>query len=610
MTTASTANTAVSINSVLHSSVPENIQNSILYALSKGFVPIPLIGKCPKFDAWTKVTRDTCINVINDKFKQGFANVGVMCGKPSGVVVVDIDNKDAGMETWIKLVTQYGEPQTFKILTGSKGLHYYFLYDSDTESLKSRSKAVIFDGKAVGIDIKSNGGQVVFHGSKHPDTGNIYQVLANLDGTIPSIIKMPDWLLALLLATERTNKPQIAPVSRSKLIDASGVSLETVAKHQDSEAIQTISLEAITDLVNKLNVTRASNYDDWYRVIYAIKATSTEFFEVAKEFSKRTTRNNYDESSIKTMWDRADGSITFGSLMYWLKQDIGVEAYNKFLLDHKLICPQIIVKDAFTENINSHNSMMTWHALIVKYNHTHLYEDEAFVKDLVQCVALIVGADEKYFVKERYVQVRDNPESYGSLVYNLAKSTSFKKIATSYCVTKDVLQANGLKQPERFDFTYFIQKYVSRYPYHSVDFLPAGNQPGVINLFTGLRARKVTFNINDFQELFIHTREVLCNGDEICHEYFLNKLAYFFQTLGIKKVGIADLMVSEPGAGKNIFYVHLGRYILGNQYWYITSDINKLIGRFNKCLMGKLLIIGDEAKGHGKNAEMLKLYDH
>lgn len=336
------------------------LQPVINLAFQLGFVPIALNGKKPVLSSWPKIQKDSAVNALNDGFsRSGANNIGVICGKTSGIVVVDIDTKNEGLTTWCNLIYQHGDPYTFKVRTGSGGFHYYFKYDSDNEMLKSRSGAVKINGQKVGIDIKTNGGQVVFVGSLHPDTGRLYEwANNNPDGvqTMPPISTMPSWLLTLLLETESTSKTtNITPSSKSQLITTQASVSDVVLHQPSSSESQTFTLNlsnrsltplntnnssgdvnqkldrnSLTELVNSLNVDRAGNYDDWIRVVWGIKSVSSDFFDIAELFSHRTQNNNYNADKLREVWNSGNGSITTGSLMRWLKDDIGEQQYQNF----------------------------------------------------------------------------------------------------------------------------------------------------------------------------------------------------------------------------------------------------------------------------------------
>ena len=55
--------------------------------------------------------------------------MGVITGEKSGITVVDVDQKDGGLEWWESYVEEHGEPETMKVRTGGGGFHYYFRYN-------------------------------------------------------------------------------------------------------------------------------------------------------------------------------------------------------------------------------------------------------------------------------------------------------------------------------------------------------------------------------------------------------------------------------------------------------------------------------------------------
>lgn len=74
------------------------------------------------------------------------SNIGV-CLAPSGLVAVDVDLKNEGMEKWNRLIENHGDPKTLTATTGSGGRHYVF-----------RAKpGISYRGKLdSGIDIRHN----------------------------------------------------------------------------------------------------------------------------------------------------------------------------------------------------------------------------------------------------------------------------------------------------------------------------------------------------------------------------------------------------------------------------------------------------------------------
>ena len=92
-------------------------------------------GKIPRVKEWQKRTHD----MAHKGFTQG-DNVGIITGAASGIFVVDIDNKEGGVEEYRKWVTEHGEFYTPTVHTGSGGYHLYFKYEPKLSHIKSNSK--------------------------------------------------------------------------------------------------------------------------------------------------------------------------------------------------------------------------------------------------------------------------------------------------------------------------------------------------------------------------------------------------------------------------------------------------------------------------------------
>ncbi len=128
------------------------------------------------------------------------ANVAIATGAISRIVVLDIDPRHGGDETLEALQAQYGKlPETPTVLTGGRGLHFYFRHPG---GLVPNSSGMI--GK--GIDVRGDGGYVIAPQSIH-ESGNRYlwEVWSRID-QIP-LAALPDWLLKLTASSELRSYP-------------------------------------------------------------------------------------------------------------------------------------------------------------------------------------------------------------------------------------------------------------------------------------------------------------------------------------------------------------------------------------------------------------------
>lgn len=167
-----------------------------------GFRVHPLRGKQPIKDAWTSAaTAD--VAAAREMFgSYPHANIGIATGR--GLLVLDVDTRSGGQASLEGLIAAHAVlPSTVSVRTGGGGWHFYFRVPAGIRLRNSTSKL------GPGLDIKTDGGQVVAPPSIHPETGAPY---AWVDGCSPAdeeIAAAPAWLLDLLT-------PRAAPAPSSR----------------------------------------------------------------------------------------------------------------------------------------------------------------------------------------------------------------------------------------------------------------------------------------------------------------------------------------------------------------------------------------------------------
>ena len=135
------------------------------------------------------------------------ANIGIQTGEKSGLLVVDVDPKNAGDATWERLAQDHDtDPVTLTADTGSGGLHVYYRRPLDCGKVRSRDNAI-----PPGVDCKCDGGYVVAPPSLHR-MGKRYSWRRPQDTPQPA----PVWLLQLLSPAPRAAPP---PPARTAATD-------------------------------------------------------------------------------------------------------------------------------------------------------------------------------------------------------------------------------------------------------------------------------------------------------------------------------------------------------------------------------------------------------
>lgn len=129
--------------------------------------------------------------------KWPLANVGIVTGAASGIVVLDEDPKNGGDASYDRLRDEHGETVTTEADTGGGGVHRIYAHPGKT--VRNSAGRV---GK--GLDVRGDGGYIVAPPSQHA-SGFRYAWRENRhpDDTPPA--PMPDWLLRL--AVDRPQPP-------------------------------------------------------------------------------------------------------------------------------------------------------------------------------------------------------------------------------------------------------------------------------------------------------------------------------------------------------------------------------------------------------------------
>ncbi|HQA44935.1 MAG TPA: DUF3987 domain-containing protein [Phycisphaerae bacterium] len=117
------------------------------------------------------------------------ANVGIVTGAAAGIVVIDIDPRHGGHDSWAALVEQYGDAPTLEALTGGGGRHLIFSHPGGT--IRNRANV------RPGIDVRGDGGYIVAAPSLHA-SGKRYVWPEDWREWDPA--PLPGWLHELLLA--------------------------------------------------------------------------------------------------------------------------------------------------------------------------------------------------------------------------------------------------------------------------------------------------------------------------------------------------------------------------------------------------------------------------
>jgi hypothetical protein len=168
---------------------PKTAEEFALYYLSRGWSVIP-IRKGDKRPAlrWLEFQgRRADVTEVKRWFRKWpGANVGIVTGRISGLIVLDVDSQHGGEASLASLEKKRESmPWTMEATTGGGGRHLYFSHAG--ESIQNKV------GFMPGLDLRADGGCVVAPPSLHPSgSPYVWRSLHEPDRTTPA--PLPSWL--------------------------------------------------------------------------------------------------------------------------------------------------------------------------------------------------------------------------------------------------------------------------------------------------------------------------------------------------------------------------------------------------------------------------------
>lgn len=234
-------------------------------------------GKHPLHKNWQHTTHD---EPIDSEYTTGY---GILV--TDGLLVVDVDARNGGLESYAKLVEVVPEIAGCGLIvaTGSGGGSKHLFFRTSAESLKTKLEDY------PGIDFKSSG-FVVGAGSLHA-SGNTYDMVIGGPGEVG---EAPQALIDLLQKNEIV-----------------------LAKNQTSEGgFSYWTLDDAKDAISHLDPSCAR--DDWIRYGMALHHEfGSDGFKIWRDWSKQSTK--YDKDNIKVAWksfsDKKDNLVTIHTLI-------------------------------------------------------------------------------------------------------------------------------------------------------------------------------------------------------------------------------------------------------------------------------------------------------
>lgn len=130
----------------------------------------------------------------------------------------------------------------------------------------------------------------------------------------------------------------------------------------------------------------------------------------------------------------------------------------------------------------------------------------------------------------------------------------------------------------------------------------------VYNLWKGFEIE--TYKCDELVNIdtILYHFQVVANFDDKVYNYLLDYFAHIIQKPHIK-TGVCLLIQGLQGTGKTTLVEILLKKIMGKRYVYDTADIDKIVGKFNSSIAGKLMVVLNEATGKDTKDVVDKIKD-
>jgi|ERR1700722_10018472 len=586
-------------------------------------------GKIPILTGWQKYPTSKHIHSWKED-----GNIGLICGPASRVGVFDVDIKDDGLAYWNHCLESNPEPQTYRVRTGSGGLHYYFNYDERFEILKNLNRAVEVNGQKIGWDLKGAGGQVVIPPSIHPN-GNEYVIDNSHIVADVNVIDMPNWIFDIIapMSIRQPIAPPPAlvnprvpakPITSETMITPAGSSTPTGVLSMVPSPTKQLQMNVITEacwreLLSYFDAA-TMDFDPRRNLVWATASASRNFGHLAHEFYRNRPsyiqRNRAEEitklfNNYDPKYKGSNGPITVGTAFDMLKETIGDQRYNSFRAKYGLntdFTPRVkeysvtyspYDKYYLNDYIHQYNCVVgrCLETESVKFKETIMAKMK---HDLLRVVHVIIGKTPIYVMK-----VDDEEKMFDLTTKNPVKTYEgyFAKIAIEQ--VNESGQRTFLKYlnwnifSQLTDNIFSSQKMVMK-PYHHFQENPV-KYPN-FNIFPGFKARvidgfdpKVGISMEQYDKIsriLYHILHVWARDDNLSYKFLMTWLAYPFREL--KKTNIAISINGPQGVGKTSIFQLFHDYIYGKQLAIIGDLSERIMQNFNTIISGKMLIAVDE----------------
>ncbi len=316
------------------------------YQQRHGFVCIPInvvgTNKRPIVPRWTQSSQEDNTNALLRTDKP--VGIALVTGRRSGLVVVDIDTSDCGLDWYMRHSVNYPAIVTPTVRTQNGGLHLYFRRDERSKVLRNRTRVITENEKLIGVDVRADGGCVIAPPTINRLTQRSYSFVDGLSLDDVPLAEIPEWLLLSITSaadgrgrggiqpqralrknrtverdTEQHKRRRIDKNCNASLANEGNDNKPGVSSSGSVEPNDRI-LQRCQVITKRLPVAHARDYSHWLRVGMALHQEgqgAPAFLEEWVRFSARA-EDVFNEQSCRDKWNtfvlRAEGNLSMATI--------------------------------------------------------------------------------------------------------------------------------------------------------------------------------------------------------------------------------------------------------------------------------------------------------
>lgn len=630
------------------------------------FVLLPVKGKVPTLYEWTKTIykhnkKESSFSIIDKKTGEcqthtrkptietiiaNNKNIGILTGKPSGIIVVDIDEPKDGeidgkkyFDEILKLDPNYTNYITDISGKGSRRFWYKYNENNPIAKLNVRSFEDV-EHRKISIDILSTGKQCVVAPSIHPDSTvknpKIYE-MPNID-KFGEIEEMPNFIINALMKTPKFKEDGTIEFLEKSNLKTNNIRFNSDkyinTEYQNKKDVDELkkSFKKMNDLRNTIaaidwrRFIGNGTYDTWLKLGFAIyneTGGSIEGFRLYDTFNEKYLEKNCDEKEIYAealkKWQsfetepEFDKKITIATLKQWENEDNN-EIVEKINLDNKNInIGQDYDFDKFLEEFAETSEK----SVLLIENKEKLKEFIIKARSVFRCKSS--GNGYIWYCKHctliTHQPIPNKNISMPFIMMNQYSHTVFANYFKGKKVNAYWFRNTNTNEPIYRPLVSVINKFIKYFKVKETTFLPRQKlTDNVLNTFTGytsdlldnvdMKSEKSIKIIFEFERLIGN----LTGNKPENTKWFINWIVNIYQRPAIS-CDKSVILHSDEGAGKDFLLTFLGNYVFGMPLYLGNISLKSTTNNFNSHLVGKLLIgvseIGNFG-GFGDNKNSLK----